>query len=75
MKNLLLMFSISAIGGIALTSSFNSSFSKSTFIDCKFDLNKNRLDSKACEQVLETGSDKQKQTIENMIFIKTTLGV
>ena len=69
------MFSISAIGGIALTSSFNSSFSKSTFIDCKFDLNKNRLDSKACEQVLETGSDKQKQTIENMIFIKTTLGV
>lgn len=75
MKNLLLMFSISAIGGIALTSSFNSSFSKSTFIDCKFDLNKNRLDSKACEQVLETGSKRQKQTIENMIFIKTTLGV
>ena len=75
MKNLLLMFSISAIGGIALTSSFNSSFSKSTFIDCKYDLNENRIDSEACKQVLETGSRRQKQTIENMIFIKTTLGV
>ena len=75
MKNLFLMFSISAVGTIALTSTFNSSFSKSTFIDCKYDLNKNKLDSKACEQVLETGSEKQKQTVKNMIFIKTTLGV
>jgi len=75
MKNLLITFSLSALGTIGLITSFNSSFSKSTFIDCKYDLNKNKLDSKACEQVLETGSEKQKQTIENMIFIKTTLGV
>ena len=65
MKNLFLMFSISALGTIALTSSLISGLNKSTLNQCT-----NNNDNKACNYLVENGSNFQKKIAQQTLLIR-----
>jgi len=65
MKNLFLMFSISALGTIALTSSLTSGLNKSTLNQCT-----NNNDNKACNYLVENGSNFQKKIAQQTLLIR-----
>ena len=65
MKNLFLMFSISAVGTIALTSSLTSGLNKSTLNQCT-----NNNDNKACNYLVENGSNFQKKIAQQTLLIR-----
>ena len=59
------MFSISAIGGIALTSSLTSGLNMSTLNQCT-----NNNDNKACNYLVENGSNFQKKIAQQTLLIR-----
>jgi len=65
MKNLFLMFSISAVGTIALTSSLTSGLNKSTLNQCT-----NNNDSSACNYLVENGTNYQKKIAQQTLLIR-----
>jgi len=65
MKNLFLMFSISALGTIALTSSLTSGLNKSTLNQCT-----NNNDSSACNYLVKNGSSYQKKIAQQTLLIR-----
>jgi len=65
MKNLFLMFSISAVGTIALTSSLTSGLNKSTLNQCT-----NNNSNSACEYLLTSGTDYQKKIAQQTLLIR-----
>jgi len=65
MKNLFLMFSISALGTIALTSSLTSGLNKSTLNQCT-----NNNDSSACNYLLTNGSNFEKNIAKKTLLIR-----
>jgi hypothetical protein len=65
MKNLFLMFSISTIGVLALSHSMTSGLNKSTLNQC---INNN--DNKACNYLVENGSNFQKQQATKALLIR-----
>ena len=65
MKNLFLMFSISAVGTIALTSSLTSGLNKSTLNQCT-----NNNDSSACSYLVEHGSNFEKNIAKKTLLIR-----
>ena len=59
------MFSISAIGGIALTSSLTSGLNKSTLNQCT-----NNNDNKACNYLVSNGSSYQQRIAQQTLLIR-----
>ena len=65
MKNLLLMFSISVVGTLALTHSMTSGLNKSSLNQCT-----NNNDNKACNYLVENGSNFQKKIAQQTLLIR-----
>ena len=65
-KNFIIWSGFYALSGIVLTSVITESLNKSTFADCKANLNKY---NKACQQVLKTGTSYQQQQVLNVLAI------
>tara|TARA_Y100000356_G_scaffold67952_1_gene55736 strand:- start:85 stop:288 length:204 start_codon:yes stop_codon:yes gene_type:complete len=65
MKNLFLMFSISTIGMLAFSHSLTSGLNKSTLNQCT-----NNNDNKACNYLVENGSNYQKKIAQQTLLIR-----
>jgi len=65
MKNLLLMFSISAVGTLALTHSMTSGLNKSSLNQCT-----NNNDNSACSYLVEHGSNFEKNIAKKTLLIR-----
>jgi len=65
MKNLFLMFSISAVGTLALTHSMTQGFNTSSLNQCT-----NNNDNKACNYLVENGSNFQKKIAQQTLLIR-----
>ena len=66
LKNFVIWSGFYTLAGIVLTSVITESLNKSTFADCKANLNKY---NKACQQVLKTGTSYQQQQVLNILAI------
>ena len=65
MKNLFLMFSISAVGTLALTHSMTSGLNKSSLNQC---INNN--DNSACNYLVDNGTSFQKAQAQKALIIR-----
>ena len=65
MKNLFLMFSISTFGMLAFRHSLTSGLNKSTLNQCT-----NNNDNKACNYLVEHGSNYQKKIAQQTLLIR-----
>lgn len=65
MKNLFLMFSISAVGTLALTHSMTSGLNKSSLNQCT-----NNNSNSACEYLLTNGSNFEKKIATQTLLIR-----
>tara|TARA_R100000773_G_scaffold11377_1_gene10521 strand:+ start:65 stop:286 length:222 start_codon:yes stop_codon:yes gene_type:complete len=72
LKNFVIWSGFYALSGIVLTSVITESLNKSTFNSCIANVDKY---NKACQQVLQTGSNYQQQQVKTILALNELKGI
>ena len=72
LKNFVIWSGFYALAGIVMTSAITESLNKSTFNSCIANVDKY---NKACQQVLQTGSNYQQQQVKTILALNELKGI